>query len=64
VVEVPYVFENRTAGESKMNLKEATGYLDQLRDLRAFVRAQPPLVQSYRRLTVSELQSERLAARD
>ncbi len=33
VVEVPYVFEGRTAGESKMNLKEATGYLEQLRDL-------------------------------
>ena len=27
VVEVPYVFEGRTAGESKMNLKEALGYL-------------------------------------
>lgn len=39
VVEVPYVFEGRTVGESKMNLKEATGYIRQLRDLRAF-RAQ------------------------
>ena len=36
VAEVPYVFEGRTAGESKMNLKEATGYIRQLRDLRAF----------------------------
>jgi hypothetical protein len=36
VVEVPYVFAGRTAGESKMNLKEATGYIRQLRDLRAF----------------------------
>jgi len=36
VAEVPYVFAGRTAGESKMNLKEATGYLRQLRDLRAF----------------------------
>jgi dolichol-phosphate mannosyltransferase len=41
VVEVPYVFEGRTAGESKMNLKEAFGYLTQLRDLRAFARAHP-----------------------
>ena len=36
VVEVPYVFENRTAGESKMNVKEATGYLRQLRDLHSY----------------------------
>lgn len=33
VVEVPYVFVGRTVGESKMNLKEATGYLRQLYDL-------------------------------
>jgi len=39
VVEIPYVFEGRTAGESKMNLKEALGYLTQLRDLRAYQRA-------------------------
>ena len=39
VVEVPYVFRTRTAGESKMNLKEALGYLTQLRDLRAYRRA-------------------------
>jgi dolichol-phosphate mannosyltransferase len=33
VAEVPYVFVGRTVGESKMNLKEATGYLRQLVDL-------------------------------
>ena len=55
VLEVPYVFENRTAGESKMNLKEATGYLDQLRALRRFKREQPAFQQSYRRLTPGEL---------
>jgi dolichol-phosphate mannosyltransferase len=38
VIEVPYVFKGRTAGESKMNLKEATGYLRQLRDLYAYRR--------------------------
>jgi dolichol-phosphate mannosyltransferase len=38
VIEVPYVFQTRTAGESKMNLKEALGYLRQLRDLRAYRR--------------------------
>jgi dolichol-phosphate mannosyltransferase len=55
IVEVPYVFEGRTAGESKMNLKEALGYLDQLRDLRRFVKSQPRLDQRYRRLTAAEL---------
>jgi dolichol-phosphate mannosyltransferase len=46
VVEVPYVFAGRSAGQSKMNLQEATGYLRQLRDLRAYQRAQrlpPPI---------------------
>jgi dolichol-phosphate mannosyltransferase len=38
VIEVPYVFAGRTAGESKMNLKEALGYLTQLRDLHAYRR--------------------------
>ncbi|HYT73725.1 MAG TPA: polyprenol monophosphomannose synthase [Vicinamibacterales bacterium] len=38
VLEVPYVFTGRTVGESKMNVKEATGYLRQLRDLRAYRR--------------------------
>ena len=38
VIEVPYVFKGRTVGESKMNHKEATGYLKQLRDLHAFRR--------------------------
>ena len=39
VIEVPYVFKGRTVGESKMNLKEATGYLRQLRDLHAYRRS-------------------------
>jgi len=38
VIEVPYVFSGRIAGESKMNFKEAAGYLEQLRDLRAYRR--------------------------
>jgi dolichol-phosphate mannosyltransferase len=38
VIEVPYVFQTRTAGQSKMNFKEALGYLTQLRDLRAYQR--------------------------
>ena len=39
VIEVPYVFTGRTAGESKMNFKEALGYIAQLRDLRAYRRS-------------------------
>jgi dolichol-phosphate mannosyltransferase len=56
VVEVPYVFEGRTAGESKMNVKEALGYLRQLRDLWSFARHQPPLAQRYRRISAGELE--------
>ena len=55
IVEVPYVFENRTAGESKMNRREAWGYVDQLRDLRRFVRENPAPKPRYRALTVEEL---------
>jgi dolichol-phosphate mannosyltransferase len=55
VVEVPYMFSDRAAGESKMNMKEALGYLGQLRALRAFVRSQPPLRQVYRRVPPGEL---------
>ena len=55
VVEVPYVFEGRTAGESKMNLREALGYLDQLKDLRRFIRERPRLEQRYVRLTADQL---------
>ena len=40
VIEVPYVFTGRVVGDSKMNLKEAMGYLTQLRDLHAYRRAQ------------------------
>ena len=56
VVEVPYVFVGRTAGESKMNLKEATGYLEQLRELRRFLAAHPNPGQAYRRMTPAELE--------
>lgn len=58
VVEVPYVFEGRTAGESKMNFREALGYMDQLKDLRRFIASQPRLHQQYVRLTSEQLQAE------
>jgi dolichol-phosphate mannosyltransferase len=48
VIEVPYVFTGRTAGESKMNLKEAMGYLKQLRDLRAYKRSHRISTPEYR----------------
>jgi len=60
VVEVPYVFVGRTAGESKMNVKEALGYLQQLKQLRRFVATRPKLVQTYTRLTPAELASQSL----
>ena len=55
VVEVPYVFSDRAAGESKMNTREALGYFTQLRDLWRFQRTQPPLRQTYRRIPPTEL---------
>ena len=54
VIEVPYVFEGRTLGESKMNLKEAAGYLVQLRDLFRFQRARGARRPAYRALTKSD----------
>ena len=57
VVEVPYIFVGRTAGESKMNVKEATGFLQQLRDLREFTRQHPPLQQRHQRISPGELAS-------
>jgi dolichol-phosphate mannosyltransferase len=59
IIEVPYVFEGRTAGESKMNWKEAIGYVVQLRDLHQFKRRQPPLQQKYRRVSGGELEAAR-----
>ena len=61
VAEVPYVFEGRTAGESKMNLREALGYLDQLKDLRRFIRERPKLHQKYVRVTADQLRQAPLA---
>jgi dolichol-phosphate mannosyltransferase len=48
VIEVPYVFTGRTAGESKMNLREATGYLKQLVDLHAYKRRHHIATPEYR----------------
>jgi dolichol-phosphate mannosyltransferase len=64
VVELPYVFVGRTAGESKMNMKEAVGYFHQLRTLRTFVAGHPKLQQTYRRMTAAEVAAQPLAGRD
>ena len=61
VVEVPYVFVGRTAGESKMNTREALGYITQLRDLWTFKRSQRSLPQRYTRVTADQLQRGTLA---
>jgi len=61
VAEIPYVFVGRTAGESKMNTREALGYLEQLRDLWRFKRSHPALRQRYTRFTVDQLQRGPLA---
>jgi len=56
IVEVPYVFADRAAGESKMTTREAVGYFVQLRDLYAFRFADGHKPRaSYRRVSESEL---------
>ena len=61
VAEVPYVFADRAAGESKMTMREAMGYFFQLRDLYVvkFVRDRKPRAR-YRRVAADEL--ERMVA--
>ena len=48
VAEVPYVFVGRTVGESKMNHREAIGYLRQLYDLILYTRSVPKIRRTYR----------------
>jgi dolichol-phosphate mannosyltransferase len=51
VAEVPYVFVDRTTGQSKMNHREALGYLTQLRQLyslKLFGPARAQSIQYYR----------------
>jgi len=57
VAEIPYIFADRTAGESKMTTREALGYFLQLRDLYGvrFGRGHKPHVR-YRRVSQDELQ--------
>lgn len=52
IVEVPYTFADRAAGESKMSWKEATGYFWQVRDL-LLHRQDHPVEQEYLRATAT-----------
>jgi dolichol-phosphate mannosyltransferase len=62
LVEMPYQFDDREQGESKMSVKEAAGYLVQLKDLYRLKWSNRPRHQGhYRRLTLAEVES---AARD
>ena len=54
VVEVPYVFSDRAAGQSKMNHREALGYLRQLWQLFWWQRRQGRRRPVYRRITSEE----------
>jgi dolichol-phosphate mannosyltransferase len=56
IAEIPYVFADRAAGESKMTLREALGYFVQLRDLYQvrFAKGHKPRAR-YRRVSEAEL---------
>jgi dolichol-phosphate mannosyltransferase len=55
IVEIPYVFENRRAGRSKMNAREGSGYLRQLRDLFGVVRSRTDRRRRYERWTAAQV---------
>jgi dolichol-phosphate mannosyltransferase len=64
IVEIPYRFDDRELGESKMSFKEAAGYLFQLKDLlvvRLSTRGRTP--RDYRRLSTAEVDAIVQAAR-
>jgi dolichol-phosphate mannosyltransferase len=55
LVEVPYQFDDREAGESKMTTREAAGYLVQLKDLYRVRWSGPRPAREYQRLSTAEL---------
>jgi dolichol-phosphate mannosyltransferase len=55
VVEIPYVFADRAAGQSKMTLREALGYFAQLKDLYALKLRAGRKRAGYRRVSEEEL---------
>ena len=52
LVELPYRFDDRELGESKMSLREAAGYLVQLRDL--YLMPRPSAPRHYRQVSGDE----------
>ena len=56
LVELPYRFDDREAGESKMSTREAAGYLVQLKDLYRVRWSGSRPKREYRRLTAGELE--------
>ena len=58
IVEIPYQFDDRELGESKMSHREAAGYLFQLKDL-LVVRLTGPKrpARRYRQVSVAELET-------
>jgi dolichol-phosphate mannosyltransferase len=57
LVEIPYRFDDRELGESKMSMREASGYLFQLRDLyRLRLRDASRHKFNYRRLSVTDVE--------
>jgi dolichol-phosphate mannosyltransferase len=59
LVEIPYRFDDREQGESKMSFREAAGYLTQLRDLYAlrFGQASRRPRRAYRQLQPDEVET-------
>lgn len=56
MVEMPYRFDDRELGESKMSLREAARYLVQLKDLYLFTRRTPQVAGTeYRQLTAADV---------
>jgi dolichol-phosphate mannosyltransferase len=65
LVEIPYRFDDREQGESKMSFREAAGYLIQLRDLYAlrFRHASRRPRRAYRQLQPDEVETMLRAGR-
>lgn len=65
VVEVPYRFDDREQGESKMSLREVAGYVFQLRDLYAlrWSTAIPRPARQYQSFTVDQVETMLSTAR-
>jgi dolichol-phosphate mannosyltransferase len=56
LVEIPYQFDDREAGESKMSSREAAGYLTQLKDLYLLRAAMRRPARAYRQLTLDDVE--------